>query len=458
MNRVKNMTKGNPLTLILVLAFPLMIANIGQQFYMIVDAMIVGQGVGVEALASVGAADWSYWMALWEISAMTQGFAVPVSQYFGENDYSRVRKAVVSSVWLCAAAAVLLTAVGLLFGPRLLVLLQTPENILKGATEYLLTMYAGLAIVTAYNMAAALLRAFGDGRTPLIAIVIAAVMNIGLDMLFVFVFGWGIIGAAVATLLAQLFAFLYCLRILARIQWLRLKKEELKLDKKTAGIQCRLGIPLGLQQMLVAVGGMILQSAINRQGFELLAGFTATNKIYGLLESSAISLGYAMTTYTAQNYGAGLYRRIRKGLKCSVILGVLFSVAVSVLMFVLGRFILMLFIDQGNASADEVLEIAYQYLMVLSIFLVSLYMLHVFRNTLQGLGNASGPFLSGIMEFVGRVSIALFFTRIWGGQMIFLAEPFAWIAATVALVGMCIWELHKMPKEDKGAFEIEKNI
>ena len=133
MNRVKNMTKGNPLTLILVLAFPLMIANIGQQFYMIVDAMIVGQGVGVEALASVGAADWSYWMALWAISAMTQGFAVPVSQYFGENDYSRVRKAVVSSVWLCAAAAVLLTAVGLLFGPRLLVLLQTPENILKGA-------------------------------------------------------------------------------------------------------------------------------------------------------------------------------------------------------------------------------------------------------------------------------------------------------------------------------------
>lgn len=448
MSRVKNMTKGSPLTLILVFALPLIVANIGQQFYMIVDAMIVGQGVGVEALASVGAADWSYWLALWSISALTQGFAIPVSQYFGENDYGSVREAVASSIWLCAGAAAIMTAVGFLFGPELLKLLDTPDNILQGATEYLLTMYAGLAIVTAYNMASALLRAFGDGKTPLIAIIIAAVMNIGLDMLFVFVLGWGIIGAAAATLLAQLFAFLYCLRVLGQIQWLRQKPKEERQNKKTARLQCRLGIPLALQQMLVAVGGMILQSAINQQGFLLIAGFTATNKIYGLLESSAISLGYAMTTYTAQNFGAGLYHRIRRGLKYSVVLAVLFSVIVSVVMIFGGKFFLRLFIDSSNANAEKVLEIAYQYLMVLSIFLVSLYMLHVFRNMLQGFGNASGPFLSGIMEFAGRVSIALVFTRIWGDKMIFLAEPIAWIAATVVLVGMCLWKMHHMPRGD----------
>lgn len=447
MERIKNMTAGSPLKLILFFSFPLIAANIGQQLYMVVDAMIVGQGAGVEALASVGAADWSYWLALWAICALTQGFSIPISQAFGEGNYADVRKLTAASIYLSLIGAAALTVVCFAGGGYLLRILKTPDDIFDGALAYLLTMYGGLIVVTAYNMTSSLLRAFGDGRTSLVAIAIAAVMNIGLDLLFVLVFRWGIVGAAIASVIAQLFAFLYCLRILCRIKWLKLDRQDWRPDKKLILLQCRLGIPLALQNVLIAIGGMVLQSAINGQGFLFIAGFTATNKIYGLLESSAISLGYAVTTYTAQNYGAGLYRRIRNGLKCSLILSFLFSLSISAVMLAGGRFFLRLFIEQSSENADTVLQIAYRYLCVLSWMLIILYLLHVFRNILQGMGNSFVPFLSGIMEFSARVSVALFFSEIWGAQAIFLAEPFAWTAAALILAVLCIRKIRHLPIE-----------
>ena len=188
LNRVKNMTVGSPLKLLIFFSAPLIAANFGQQLYMIVDAIIVGRGVGVEALASVGATDWSYWLALWVVQALTQGFAIPISQYFGEGNHTRLRQTVAMSIKLCILIGIVLTVICLLIARPLLRLLQTPENIFAGALEYLLTMYGGILIVMAYNMAASILRALGDGKTPLIAISIAAVTNIILDLLFVLVF------------------------------------------------------------------------------------------------------------------------------------------------------------------------------------------------------------------------------------------------------------------------------
>ena len=187
MDRITNMTSGNPAKLILSFAIPLILANLGQQFYMIADAIIVGQGVGVDALAAVGAADWSNWLSLWIIMALTQGFAIPVSHYFGKGDTKKLRQSVAAAIKLCLLTGVILTAVFMLAAKPLLTLLQTPENIFGGASEYLLTMYGGIIIVTAYNMSASILRALGDGKTPLIAIAVAAATNIGLDLLFVLV-------------------------------------------------------------------------------------------------------------------------------------------------------------------------------------------------------------------------------------------------------------------------------
>ena len=444
MSRMKNMTEGSPAKLILSFSLPLMAATLGQQLYMIVDTMIVGKGVGVEALASVGATDWSYWLALWVIQAMTQGFAISISQHFGEGNQSRIKKTVAMSIWLCLGIGVVLTVSGLVFAQFLLRILQTPDPIFQGALSYLMILYAGILVVMAYNMAAAILRSLGDGKTPLIAIVIAAITNILLDLLFVLVFRWGVAGAAFATVLAQLLAFIYCLLVMRKIDLLKMERKDWKPESSIIKRQCGLGIPLALQHVLIAIGGMILQSSINRHGFVFIAGFTATNKIYGLLESSAISLGYAVTTYTAQNYGAGRYDRIRNGLKSSVLIAAAMSVCVSAAMIAGGRAVLGLFIDSTSSSAAEVLEISYHYLFIMSCLLSSLYLLYAFRNTLQGLGNTVAPFLSGVMEFFARVSVAVYFSRLWGTEAIFFAEPCAWAAATLVLVTVCVRQVGKL--------------
>ena len=443
MSRVKDMTSGKPAKLLLLFSFPLILGNLGQQLYMIVDAIIVGQGVGVEGLAAVGATDWTYWLALWVIQGTTQGFGILIAQYFGAGSREKMRKAIAMSIGLCAGTGVLLTGICLLIARPMLRLLQTPENIFNGASAYLLTMFAGILIVMAYNMAASVLRALGDGRTPLIAIVMAAVTNIALDLLFVFGFHWGVVGAAAATVIAQFIAFLYCFAVLRRMELVKLQRKDWHVDRMMIKRLFSLALPLVLQSILIAAGGMVLQSAINRQGFLFLAGFTATNKVYGLLESSAISLGYAMTTYVAQNYGAGLQQRIRQGVKSGVGIAVLFSVGVTILMILGGKPILSLFIDTSSSNAPKVLEIAYQYLFIMSCLLCALYLLYVFRSTLQGMGNTIIPMLSGLMEFLARVCAALIGARIWGETVLFFAEPGAWIAAAVLLVFGCIWKFRK---------------
>ena len=211
MSRTKDMTVGNPTKLILTFAFPLILTNIGQQLYMIVDASIVGRGIGVKALAAVGATDWTYWVILWTITTMTQGFATFVSRYFGEKDYRKMNRSIANAIYLSAAVAAVLTVLGLALTRPVLMLLKTPGDILNDSVIYLSTMIAGSLAVAGYNITAAILRALGDGKSPMIAMVIAAMLNIGLDLLTVFVFRWGVFGAALASVVSQLIAFFYCL-------------------------------------------------------------------------------------------------------------------------------------------------------------------------------------------------------------------------------------------------------
>ncbi len=453
MTRLKDMTKGNPLHLLLTFAFPLMLGNLGQQLYMIVDAIVVGRGVGVKALAAVGATDWTYCLILWVIQALTQGFSTRISQHFGEGDFKELKKDITMSIILCLVIGSILTIISLLLVNPLLRILKTPEDIFGGASSYLFTMFLGTMVVTGYNMTASILRALGDGKTPLIAMIIAASTNIILDFLFIMGFHWGIVGAAAATLVAQLISFIYCLWIIQKIDFIKMQPDDWKMNFSTIKYLCSMGVPLALQNVLIAIGGMILQSTINKQGFVFVAGFTATNKIYGLLESTALALNYSMTTYTAQNYGAGLNNRIHEGLKSATIISIFISICISILMILFGKYILQLFISSSDNSATETLSIAYRYLVTMSCLLWTLYLLHIYRSTLQGLGDAIGPMISGIIEFIMRVTAALLFTQIWGTSAIFFAEALAWIGGGAFVVVDCIIKLKKeIPYKSEKSF------
>ncbi|MBP3633863.1 MAG: MATE family efflux transporter, partial [Oscillospiraceae bacterium] len=337
MSRVTDMTTGRPAGLMLRFALPVVLTNLGQQLYQIADAAIVGRGVGVDALAAVGCTDWTYWLILWSMCVMTAGFATFVSRFFGSREYEKMNRAIVTMSVLSAGIALVLTVVGLLAARPLLEFMDTPSDILDHAVLYLSTMIAGTLVVTAYNLAASILRAFGDSKSPLLAMILAAVMNIALDLLFVMVFHWGVFGAALASVLSQLFAFCYCAVKIGKIEYVKFDRQSFVWDWYLAWEILRFGLPLALQYIIINLSGILLQSTINTQGSTFIAGNTAVNKLYGLLECSAIALGNAFTTFVSQNYGAGDYRRVRSGVRTSIFLALGAAVALVVLVLPLNR-------------------------------------------------------------------------------------------------------------------------
>ena len=434
MKQVTNMTQGKPVKLILALALPLILTNVGQQLYMVVDSAIVGRGVGLKALAAVGSADWSYWLILWTVQGLTQGFGVFVSRYFGKQDYCNVNKTIATSTILCAIIGSIMTVIGILAVRPLLVLLKTPDDIIGNSVIYLTTMVAGTLIITAYNMAASILRAFGDGKSPLIAMVIAALMNVGLDLLFVLVFHWGVFGAAFASVIAQLFSFLFCLVQIKKIDCVRFEKNDWKFDAKMAKEMLLFGLPIALQMIVIALSGMAVQSAINLQESIFIAGYTAMNKMFGLLESSAFALGMALSTFSAQNYGAGKKERVRSGVRTSALLSVAMAICITALMLLIGKYLLQMFIDVTEAGAAEALQIGFRYLITASAGLVLLYLLHVYKNATQALGNSFWSMISGFAECGVRVVMAKVIVALLGTEVLFFIEPTAWLGALLFIM------------------------
>lgn len=446
MSGVTDMTRGKPARLMLGFAFPVILTNLGQQFYQIADAAIVGRGVGVDALAAVGCTDWTYWMILWSMSVMTAGFATFVSRFFGMQDYDKMNRAIVISAVLSAAIAIILTIAGLLLARPLLEFLGTPSNILEDAVTYLSTMIAGTLIMTAYNLAGSILRAFGDGKSPLIAMIIAASLNIALDLLFVMGFHWGVFGAAIASVLAQLVAFLYCLYKIRRISCVKIDRQTFQPDFSLAGEILIFGLPLAIQYIIIHVGGMIVQSTINVQGSAFIAGYTAINKLYGLLECTAISMGNAFTTFASQNYGAGNFKRVRKGVNTAACLAIGSSLVIMAIALPLNRVLPQFFMDVSEAGAAEALDVASRYLINMILALPVLYMVYVHRNNLQAIGVASWSLVSGIAEALVRVIMAKIFFVWIGKEILYYIEPFAWLAAWLfVLVPYYFYEKKRLP-------------
>ena len=433
-SRIKNMTEGKPLSLIFTFALPLMIGNVFQQLYTVVDTMVVGRALGVNALAALGAADWMNWMMLGIVQGLTQGFGILMAQKFGAGMKEDLRKVIGNSAHLSLISSLILLLVGQLLARPVLGLLQTPAEIIDNALLYLRIMYLGIPVVMAYNLLACILRSLGDSQTPLHAMIVAAIVNIVLDLLFVLGFGLGIGGAAAATLIAQLVSSFYCLHYIRRIDILTLTPADFRLQK---GLPVRLfvlGFPMAFQNAIISIGGMIVQFVVNGFGVLFIAGFTATNKLYGMLEVAATSYGYAMVTYVGQNLGAGRTDRIRKGMKASLLISLITSVVIAVIMLLAGKAILSCFISGTPQEFEQTLQIAYFYLAIMSVCLPILYILHVTRSAIQGMGNTVLPMVSGIAEFIMRAVTAIFLPMLIEETGIFFAEITAWLGADIILV------------------------
>ena len=446
-------TEGSPWRLLLLFSLPLMAGNIFQQLYTVVDTAVVGQALGVEALAALGTVDWLNWLTLGTIQGFTQGFSILLAQRFGAGDYGKLRQALVNAIFLSVLCAVVVTAGSEIIAEPVVILLRTPAEIRHISMAYLRLLFAGLPVVTAYNFAAAALRALGDGKTPLMAMVAASLTNIALDFLFVLGFHWGVQGAAIATIIAQCLAAACCIWRLCRIEVLRLSREDWRLE----GALCRrlmtLGLPMALQNFIIAVGGMIIQTIVNGFGVAFIAGFTATNKLYGVLEVAATSYGYAMTTYAGQNLGAGKLDRISQGMRAGLVIALVTSATIAAVMLVCGRWFLSCFISADAAQSEAALAAAMKYLRLMSLCLPVLYILHVTRSCVQGLGNTLLPMVSGVSEFVMRTGGALLLPGIMGETGVMCAEVLAWFGADLILVPSYFIVMGKLRRQSDGKKE-----
>ncbi len=435
MAKTVNMTRGKPLSLLLGFALPMMFGSMFQQLYTVVDTAIVGKGVGLTALAALGTVDWLNWMFLAIAQGFTQSFAVRISQKFGQGDHRGLKHICGQSAFLAAVLALGIMLFGQLLLPVFLWLLQVPNNLYAMAIRYTRILLAGFPAVMLFNYCSSVLRAVGDSKTPLYAMIAASVCNIILDCVAVFALRWGIGGAALATVISQLLSGIICSIKIFRNPLLRFASRQLKPEGGQIKDFLLLGTPLAGKNMIIAAGGMVVQAVVNRFSLSFIGGYVATNKLYGLLEIAAISYGYAVTTYVGQNFGASKFERISRGIRSACILSIATSVMIAGIIIVFGKELTMLFIDTKDAAlAVATGKVAYDYLLVMALFLPVLYLLHLYQSALQGMGDSVKSMLSGILEFIMRVggAIAIAFTGWRYG--IFFTEVSAWVAAAIYLI------------------------
>lgn len=440
----QDMTIGNPMKLILAFSIPLIIGNIFQQLYTIVDTMVVGQALGVKALAALGSIDTINWVVTGFILGITQGFGILIAQKFGEGDRSNLNIIVTNSVVMSIIMAIiLLVLVQLAIIPGL-TLLRVPEEIVPYSVLYLRILISGIPIVVIYNMEAVILRSLGDSKSPLVAMTIATFTNIVLDILFVVAFKWGIKGAAIATLISQFLSAVFCFVRVKKIDILDIGKDGFRIDRKWAFSMMKMGLPLATQNVIISFGGMILQSVIDGFGIFVIAGSTATNKLYGILESAALAYGYAMTTYVGQNYGARKPDRIRKGVTTANVISVFSCVIIACITIGFGKYFLKLFISGNPEEVESTLYYAYAFLCDLSLFLPTLYLIHVLRSVLQGLGHTVVTMYSGFVELIIRIVAALTLPLIFGARILFGVHILAWIGSDILLIIAYYYYMRKL--------------
>ena len=438
----KNLTRGNPVKLIVLFAIPLLLGNFFQQTYNAVDLVIVGRTLGPHALAAVGCTGSILFFIIGFIHASSAGFAIVTAQRFGAQDKAGVRKSFCTTIICGALIGGLMTLFGVAYAGEILELLQTPPEIFQDAYRYLIIIVGGIYVSVLFNVLSCTILALGNSKTPLFFLAIACVLNILLDYLFILHFKWGVAGAAYATVFSQLISGLFCLLyVLRKLQFLIPRKEDWKLSLRDLWESLRIGLPMGFQANIIALGCIIVQVRLNEFGPLAVAAFSSSSKIDLLATMPMMSFGVPMGTYVGQNYGAGKIMRIREGVRRCRVLSLTLSLVVGSANIFFGHHIVKLFVG-GNEP--EIVEMSRLYLSINASMYWVLSLLFVYRYTLQGLGRSFVPTVAGVMELIMRLLAAALLATPLGFGGVALASPLAWIGAAVPLVGAYYIVIHKL--------------
>lgn len=430
-SKVKDMTNGKPARLILNFSVPVLIGNMVQQLYSMVDTIIVGQCLGTDALAAVGTTGPLNFLILGFVIGVTGGIAVIAAQRFGAKDEEGLKKSVAMSVMLSVGLTIIMTLLSILLTKPLLRMINTPEKIIQDAYNYIVVIFIGIFAAVLYNMIACLLRALGDSKTPLYFLLISSVLNIGLDYLCIVTFGWGIAGAAWATVFSQFVSGLLCL-IYVKVKYpiLHVKKSHFVWNSRSAWKHLRIGLPMAFQFSITAIGCVILQGALNLFGPDTIAAYAAASKVEQLVTQPANTFGVTMANYAGQNLGANRVDRIKEGVNKSSLITLLFSVGAIGCVYLFSRPLLMLFDIKNNTP---IMDDALYYLRLTSLFYPALSLLFIYRNVLQGIGRSFMPLMAGVFELIARTVVAFVLPALIGYAGVCLAGPLAWLAATIPL-------------------------
>lgn len=444
-NKIKNMTTGSPMKLILYFGVPLFIGMLFQQFYNMMDALIVGRTLGPQALAAVGGTGSINFMIIGFCMGVCNGFAIPVAQAVGAKDESSLRKYVANSVWVSVVFATISTIVVCLLCRKILVWMNTPSDIFEGSYEYIFVIFLGIPVVYLYNLLSGILRSLGDSKTPLYFLVISSLLNIVLDLVAILFFDMGVAGAAWATVISQAISGVLCLvYIVKKYPILKISKEEWKPNLLFIQKLCMMGLPMGLQYSITAIGSVVLQTAVNSLGSMAVAAVTAGNKISTLFCCPFDAMGSTMATYSGQNRGAGKLDRVTEGIKACSFIAVIYSVISCAVLIILGEKLSLLFVE---GKEIDIIKNSAVLLKWVSIFYFPLALVNIIRFSIQGLGFGTLAIFAGVFEMIARGIVGYFFVPMFGYIAACFASPVAWIMADMFLIPAYFFVIRKLKRE-----------
>lgn len=440
---VKDMTTGSPMKLVIGFTLPLLFGFLFQQFYSFVDTAIVGKTLGADMLAAVGCTGSLNFLILGFCNGMCSGLSIPIAQCFGAKDEHEMRCNLANAIYLCVAFSLLLGAATALLCPSVLRLMDTDAAILDAAISYIRPIFAGIPVTVLYNMASGVLRSLGDSKTPVVFLTLASLVNIVLDLLLILVFRMGVAGAALATIISQLVAGVGCVVVMVRrFPILRMSAEERQFRPAMARHLIGIGIPMGLQFSITAIGSVVMQWSVNGISVAAVSAMTAGGKISMFFACMFDALASTMATYAGQNMGAKQGRRIVQGLQAASVIGILYCVVAYLVIWFFGRQLVGLFVDR--AINPEVIDMAYQFLQINGAFYIPLLFVNIVRLSIQGMGYTQIAMFAGVAEMVARTAVAVLLVPVLGFTGACLANPSAWILADAFLIPCFIRLMRRM--------------
>lgn len=438
----KDMTSGSPMKLILEFLIPMLFGLLFQQLYNMVDTIIVGKYLGVQALAAVGSTGSINFMIIGFCMGVCSGFAIPVAQKFGEKNETALRRYVANGAWLAVIFAIVMTMVVCVLCEDILILMRTPEDIIDGAYQYIFVIFMGIPAIYLYNLLSGIIRSMGDSKSPLIFLLISSVINIVLDLFTIIVLHMGVAGAAWATVIAQGISGILCLFYMKKkFTILKMQGDEWKLDKRAVQVLCGMGIPMGLQYSITAIGSVVLQTSVNLLGSVAVASVTAGSKVSMFFCCPFDAMGATMATYGGQNVGAKKLDRIGQGLKACVLLGAIYSVIAFVVIYFFSDVIALLFVD---ADETEILVNTRKFLLANVAFYFPLALVNIVRFLIQGLGYSKFAIIAGVCEMIARCFVGFCLVPLFEYTAVCFANPAAWIAADLFLVPAYLFVMKKL--------------